>query len=299
MRFPGRDAGHEVGQLGAVLLTAQVEADRLGQLRRVADVPARLVALDGRSGLPKVDLDLLPVGIDPPRAAPDRHGGRHLPMGVVRPVDRQLAGHPVGEPDRAVDLVLRLGGEDRVHGAARHPLGRPEEPGEQVDRVRRVVVECAAPGRPTAPPGTALGLEDDRPVGLGHHVRHPPDRPEVEQPLHLGERGDVAVVVPDLRDEAELVGGPRQLGARRGVERERLLAEHVDAASQRRPHHVRVEVRRRGDDDRVGPCVVQHRLVVRVGRDLGVLAQDVEQVRSRVAHAHDVDVRMSAGDRQM
>ena len=67
------DAVDEVVDLRAVLLAAQVEADRLGQLGRVADVPARARSRSGGvRRLAQVDLALLAVGVDPARRCPRR-----------------------------------------------------------------------------------------------------------------------------------------------------------------------------------------------------------------------------------
>ena len=82
------------------------------------------------------------------------------------------------------------------------PLSLTGIPVEQVQRVGRVVVQAAAALALLTPPGGALRLEHDRPVRLGQQVADPADRPEVEQPLDLCERADVAVVVADLGDQA-------------------------------------------------------------------------------------------------
>ncbi len=63
---PAQHLGDERFDLGAVLLAAQVEPDRLGQLGRVADVPALLVAGRDRRRVAQVDLAFLAVGEDPP-----------------------------------------------------------------------------------------------------------------------------------------------------------------------------------------------------------------------------------------
>ena len=55
----------ECVELSAVLLAAQVEPGRLGQLGRVTNVPADVVSVGNGGGVAQVDLDLLAVGIDP------------------------------------------------------------------------------------------------------------------------------------------------------------------------------------------------------------------------------------------
>src|SRR4051812_46613066 len=107
-------APDEVVDLRGVLLAAQVEADRLRELRRVAEVPAVLVALRRRGRVAQVDLALLAVGEDPAGRAPDRDPGGHLAIGLVRPVDRDPGAPAALVVQRAVDLVVDLAREDRV-----------------------------------------------------------------------------------------------------------------------------------------------------------------------------------------
>ncbi len=171
----------EVIDLRAVLLATQVEADRLGQLRRVADVPSGLVALGDGRGVAQVDLDLLAVGEDPPGRAPDRDSGGHLPVGLVGPVDRDARALAVVVEQRAVHLVVDLAREDRVQDGAADADRLAEVPVQEVQRVRGVVVQGSAALLLAAAPRAALGLENYRSVRLAEAVRDGADRARVEQ----------------------------------------------------------------------------------------------------------------------
>ena len=193
----------EVLDLRAVLLAAQVEADRLRQLGRVADVPAPLVAVGDRGGVAEVDLTLLTVGVDPPGGAPDGDPGRHLALRLVGPVDRD---------PRASCRPRRRGCCETSSSVSREkiefstvpptPIGCAEVPVEQVERVRGVVVEAPPPSSLRLRHVPPFALQHHRPVGLAEDVRDGADRAGVEQPLDLAERADEAVVVADLGDEA-------------------------------------------------------------------------------------------------
>ena len=274
----GANTRDEMLDLGAVLLSAQVETNRLRQLGGVPHVPSMLVAVWHRRGVAQVDLDLLAVGEDASSRAPGRDPGGHLAIRLVGPVDRDARGLAASEVERAVYLVVDLAGEDRAENGAPDADRLAEVPVEEVEGVRGVVVERAATLLLATAPRAALRLEYHRPVRLAEDMGDLSNRARVEQALDLDERTYKPVVVPDLCHDSPLAGERAQLIRVRHAERERLLAEHVESALERRSDHAGVSARWGRDQNRIELQLPQHRFVIAVSGDAGVLPQYAQHV---------------------
>ena len=286
-------------ELRRILLAADVEIDFLGKVGGVAHVPARLIALHRIGAIAQEHLDFLAIGIDPPGGAADRQPGGHLAKRFIAPVHRQRSGLAIGEEQRRIDLVVGVGRKDLAQHAAAHLDGHAEQPVDQVQRVRGIVVKAAAALASLGAPGRALGLEHHRAIGLCADMVDRADRAGRDQPAHFHERSDKAVVIADLVDQPFGLGQRGQLVRFGAAQRERLFAEHVDPAFERCLHHRIVRARRRGDDHRIGPRILEHFRIVGICRDAGVFLEHVKHIAGGIADCRQIDPRVGLDHAQV
>ena len=76
--------------------------------------------------LAQVDLAFLAVGEDPARRAPDVDPRRHLAVGLVGPVDRELPGPAAVEVEGAEGGVVGLAEKTRGSTVPPTPAGSPQ-----------------------------------------------------------------------------------------------------------------------------------------------------------------------------
>jgi len=156
--------------------------------------------------------------------------------------------------------------------------------------------DAAARQAPLAPP---VGAEAGHPLGvrvaegLQRHEMDLADAPAVQDRAHRLDDRRVAVVVTGVND-ALGAGGAAQHGARLvDRRRERLLAQHVQAAIEAGERHRGVVGGRRGHVDEVEPppLAVEERLIVVVDPRLGpVGAGGSPPLFGDVGDGDDVDV---------
>ena len=224
---------------------------------------------------------------------------RHLPARLVGPVHGDARGEAAVIEEGADDLVVDLAGEDRVEDGAADAVWFAEIPVDQVDRVGRIVVQAAAALGLVAAPGAALCAEHDGAVRLSEDAADAADRACVEKVLDLAEAPHEPVVIPDLRDHAGASCRRGQLLGVRRAERERLLAEDVQAMFERGAHQRPVRPGWRRDQDRVEINLAQHRLVAPVGRERGLLPEHASHIARRLADRCDLDLGVHVGDREV
>ena len=214
--------------------------------RRVAVVADLLVQHDLEVALAAIHRDravaMLPADLDGRGAA-----GCHLQLAQRRGIDSRL-------------LVLHRGRRrDRPRAVQR--LG-------EVQRVQARVHQCA----PTAlvdrePPARPVRVVADpraqaEPADLGRD--HVPDHPLGDELAQLARRGVPEVVVVHGELHPCQLGGRDHRVAIGEVERERLLAQHVDAARRRRLDDLAMRGRRRADADHVDVVTREQVAIVRV-----------------------------------
>ena len=282
-----------------VLLSADVVAHRQGEVGRVAHRPAFAEIRIGPLAIVEVQPTLLTVGTDSAVRPPGVDSHRHLPLRAVRPVRAELTGQARRVVERRVHLVLDGCGEHATEHCTSDFRGLPEEEGRQVDGVGGVVVEAPTPRAALGAPGPST-----RPQNHGTRSRDPEvvngaDHATLEQAMHLLKRRHEAEVVTDLGHR--LVARSEFDHSLPVVEREsqRLLDEHVDAVLERVRRDLRMTLRRRRDDERVGTRGLDQRCVIRVSLEPGVLGHEPRDVRGRVAGAHHLHPGVGSHDRQM
>ena len=194
-----------------------------------------------------------------------------------------------GESDAVARLVVEhrvVVGEalpQRTERADRDAIGRAEIPVQEIQRMGGIIVEAAAALRFVAAPGGALGSQHDRAVRLGHDMGHGADCARVQKPLHLAKGTDIAIMIPDLGNQALVSRQPGQPVAVLPVETEGFLAEHVETLFQRCGHHRRMVLGRRGDDHGIERFGSQERVVVLVDGSFDVLREHIDQKAGAIA----------------
>ena len=200
--------------------------------------------------LARVEKNLEPVGADQVVGAGGEGAG-----GAVAEVDQR--GHFVFDGDVALEPEGQLG---------EHRLGHPAQPLPQIELVRGLVDQHAAPlAAPGGAPGALVVVA----------LRTPPrgdDPARVPQLAQLAALNQVAQVdverVGALVEHhrggavAGLSGVIEQRAGLRGVHTDRLLDQHVQAGVEGVDAHLGVQVVRNGGDHRVHLAAGQHVVVI-------------------------------------
>src|SRR5262249_23670934 len=139
---------------------------RISEIRRVPDVPATTVTCRDDCSVAQINLTLLAVDIYATGASPHRDPCRHLPVGLVGPVDRHLTGGTAGEEQRAVNLIMSFRGKDFAQRGSADSRWCTQVPSQQIDRMSGIVIEATTSFGLSTAPRRAFGLQHDRPVRL-------------------------------------------------------------------------------------------------------------------------------------
>ena len=249
--------------------------------------------------LAQVDLALLPIRRDPAVRAPDRNLRRHLPIALITPVDRELAGRAIGVVQRAIDLVVDIPRVDAVEHHATDGRRRTGDEIHKIDRMTSVVVERAAAFALGRTPGATLGSQHHGAIGLGADVVDTPQRARIDDARGFLEGTHEAVVITDLVHQAFGLGQRRQPLAVGWVEHEGLFAKDMKPLVQRLLDHRGVKLRRGCNDDGIERLAGEQPVVVVVALQPGVFRQDIGEVSRLITRGDHLHARVGVDDRVM
>ena len=247
----------------------------------------------------QVDLAFLPIRRDSAVRAPNRNLRRHLPVALVAPVDRELAGRAIGIVQRAIDLVIDVARVDAVEHHATDGSRRAGDEIHQVDRMTRVVVERAATFALGRAPRATLGPQHHGAIRLRAHVVDAPKRARIDDARGFLEGTDEAVVIADLVHQSLGLGQPCQPVAVCGVEHEGLLAKDMQPLVQRLLDHRGMKLRRSRDDHRVERLACQELVVVVVALQPGVFRQYIGEIGRLITRRDHLHPGVGIDDRVM